>query len=290
MENRIKEMRQKNNLTLKKLGAELNIRDNTLSRYENGRTPNEEILKKIADYFKVPAPYIQGYGWSQKKAVETLAFIYATHTEYYRDYYCEDYNCEYGKVYKYDKGIIKDLDNDSYAISAAAYNAGITNCDSSDFFIDGIPIVDSFSDADREEINNYLEDNEESISVYDILNMIFTYDEKKAIAKHKVIPESEYYSKYLETFKEIAIKRLPTLSNYSFLSTIEMNIFNSGIYGGYELIQEIISNQTTVPSVKDGASSKQLTEFMEQSKRISNSDIDKVLKFMKTLPDKHKLK
>lgn len=290
MENRIKELRKEHNLTLKELGAELNIRDNTLSRYENGRTPNQEILKKIADYFKVPVPYLQGFGWSQKKAIETLAFIYATHSSYYHDLYIEDYNCEYGKVYKYDKGIIEDLSDDSYLISAAAYELGITNSDSSNFFYQEIPIVDSFSAEDREEINDYLKDNKENIGVYEILNMIFTKEEKNKIAKCKVNPESEYYSKYLETFKNIAIRSLPTLRNYSFLSTIETNILEFGIYGGYELIREIISNQTAAPNITNGASPKQLTEFVEQSKRISNSDIDKVLKFMKTLPDKHKLK
>lgn len=61
MTNRLKELRQKNHLTLKQLGQELNMRDNTLSQYETGkRNPKLEIWKKLADYFDVSVPYLLG--------------------------------------------------------------------------------------------------------------------------------------------------------------------------------------------------------------------------------------
>ena len=48
--NRIKELRKKNNLTLKQLGQQINMLDSTLSQYENGkRKPKEEIWQKIPD-------------------------------------------------------------------------------------------------------------------------------------------------------------------------------------------------------------------------------------------------
>lgn len=60
--NRIKELRQKNNLTLKELGQKIGMANNTLSRYETGkREPKLETWNKLADYFHVPVAYLKGY-------------------------------------------------------------------------------------------------------------------------------------------------------------------------------------------------------------------------------------
>ena len=62
MKNRIKELRQKNNLTLKELGQKVGMAANTISRYETGkREPKLETWKKLADFFGVSVPYLQGY-------------------------------------------------------------------------------------------------------------------------------------------------------------------------------------------------------------------------------------
>lgn len=62
MQNRIKELRKKNNLTLKGLGKKVGLADNTLSQYETGkRHPKFEVWQKIADYFDVSVPYLQGF-------------------------------------------------------------------------------------------------------------------------------------------------------------------------------------------------------------------------------------
>ena len=62
MENRIKELRQKNSLTLEKIGEKVGIAKNTLSRYESGkREPKLEVWQKLADFFKVSVPYLQGF-------------------------------------------------------------------------------------------------------------------------------------------------------------------------------------------------------------------------------------
>lgn len=59
--NRIKELRKKNNLTLKQLGQQLNMLDSTLSQYENEkRNPKKEIWQKLANFFGVSVPYLQG--------------------------------------------------------------------------------------------------------------------------------------------------------------------------------------------------------------------------------------
>lgn len=69
MKNRLKELRQKNNLTLKQLGEKLNMRDSTLSQYETGkRSPKLKVWEKIADYFGVSTAYLLKIGEGPNKA------------------------------------------------------------------------------------------------------------------------------------------------------------------------------------------------------------------------------
>ena len=62
MKNRIKQLRQKNHLTLKEVSQKVGMANNTLSQYETGkREPKLETWQKLADYFNVSVPYLQGY-------------------------------------------------------------------------------------------------------------------------------------------------------------------------------------------------------------------------------------
>ena len=59
--NRMKELRQKNNVTLDKLADKINSTKATLSRYENDkRTPDIDFIYKIAEYFNVTTDYLLG--------------------------------------------------------------------------------------------------------------------------------------------------------------------------------------------------------------------------------------
>ncbi|MPW14179.1 helix-turn-helix domain-containing protein [Lactobacillus helveticus] len=59
--NRIKELRQKNNLTLRGLGQKVDLSKGAISRYENGvRKPKPETWQALADFFNVSVPYLQG--------------------------------------------------------------------------------------------------------------------------------------------------------------------------------------------------------------------------------------
>ena len=61
MQNRIKELRNKKHLTLKELGEQVGMPNNTLSQYETGkREPKLETWQKLADFFGVSVPYLQG--------------------------------------------------------------------------------------------------------------------------------------------------------------------------------------------------------------------------------------
>lgn len=56
---RLKELREKKKITQQKLAIELNMSQNTISRYENGiREADYKSLIAIADYFNVSIDYL----------------------------------------------------------------------------------------------------------------------------------------------------------------------------------------------------------------------------------------
>ncbi|MGB2576967.1 helix-turn-helix domain-containing protein [Leuconostoc suionicum] len=60
--NRIKKLRENGNLTLKEVAKSVGIDFTTLSKYESGvvKTGKVQNWQKIADYFGVSVPYLQG--------------------------------------------------------------------------------------------------------------------------------------------------------------------------------------------------------------------------------------
>ena len=58
---RIKELRNEQHITQLKLAMDLDMSQNTISRYENGeREPGIAELIRIADYFRVSIDYLVG--------------------------------------------------------------------------------------------------------------------------------------------------------------------------------------------------------------------------------------
>lgn len=61
MKNNIRKLRKEKNMTLKQLSEKLGIASNTLSQYETGkREPKLKTWHRIANYFDVSVPYLQG--------------------------------------------------------------------------------------------------------------------------------------------------------------------------------------------------------------------------------------
>ena len=61
MEFRLKELRKKRKISQLKLALDLNINQNTISRYENlERQADYETLIKFAEYFNVSVDYLLG--------------------------------------------------------------------------------------------------------------------------------------------------------------------------------------------------------------------------------------
>ena len=58
---RLKELRKKRHISQIKLAIDLNVNQNTISRYENGeREAGYSMLIAIADYFDVSVDYLLG--------------------------------------------------------------------------------------------------------------------------------------------------------------------------------------------------------------------------------------
>lgn len=73
MQNRIKEIRQEKKLSQKDLAKKLNISQQAISLYEKGdRELKLETWQKLADYFNVSVPYLQGLDeiWYQAECLE----------------------------------------------------------------------------------------------------------------------------------------------------------------------------------------------------------------------------
>lgn len=61
MEFRLKELRKKRNISQLKLALDMNMNQNTISRYENlEREADYETLVRFADYFDVSLDYLLG--------------------------------------------------------------------------------------------------------------------------------------------------------------------------------------------------------------------------------------
>ncbi len=58
---RLKELRNEKNFTLKYVAQELNVTIRTISRYEEGtREPSIDMLKTLCDFYDVSADYLIG--------------------------------------------------------------------------------------------------------------------------------------------------------------------------------------------------------------------------------------
>lgn len=58
---RLKELRERKNLSQVRLAIELNLNQNSISRYENGeREADYKTLIAIADYFQISIDYLLG--------------------------------------------------------------------------------------------------------------------------------------------------------------------------------------------------------------------------------------
>lgn len=91
--NRIKEVRKKKGLSLQQVADAVGLGNNTISRYETGkREPKLETWKKLADFFNVSVPYLQGI--EDKHNGYSKEYIYKCLDDAYKENYEIDYEVE----------------------------------------------------------------------------------------------------------------------------------------------------------------------------------------------------
>lgn len=143
MSNRLRELREEKGLTLKELvddlkKVDLKISSDTLAKYERGdREPKLERWQKLADYYDVPIPYLQGLGVSKSKVISYLI----------------DGLKDPNSWKKYDNDIHsivwKNLSNDEKARVISILNKNISeiekNRDLNDFIVSKYPVVNNYS-------------------------------------------------------------------------------------------------------------------------------------------------
>lgn len=131
MENRLKELRTKKHLTLKELGEQLGMPNNTLSQYETGkREPKLETWQKLADFFDVPTSYLQGFGLSKKDAIEICwEWIYGKRSysshpidELFKNFFKENFSQKDLKIIFKDKQAFTNFMSDRFR-SVFNYNS-----------------------------------------------------------------------------------------------------------------------------------------------------------------------
>lgn len=70
---RIKSLRKEKQITQSELGKILGIGKTTISMYENGNsTPDDDLKKKLSDYFNVSLDYLMGKSNIRESAEELL--------------------------------------------------------------------------------------------------------------------------------------------------------------------------------------------------------------------------
>ena len=76
--NRIKFLRKSRHLTLRELGENLDIPDNSLSQYENGKrkTIPIDVLKELIEYFDVSVEYLMGKSLTKIDIIKNLNDYY----------------------------------------------------------------------------------------------------------------------------------------------------------------------------------------------------------------------
>lgn len=71
---RLKKMREEKGLTQEELGKIINVSKPSISRYEAGTNePNNETLKKLANFFDVSLDYLMGYSDIKEPANKILS-------------------------------------------------------------------------------------------------------------------------------------------------------------------------------------------------------------------------
>lgn len=194
MGNRLRELREKNKLTLKEEASELkenniNITPDGLSKYERGeREPKLKTWQKLADFFNVPVAYLQGVDdleLSKSNRVSKLLFDLtkerlkpknASEEKKIKNIVNNAVLANTISFYSfYDNVINKQAKKGDKYLKDARLLERIFNINQLDSFIDFLDIVISLRNPNKEDLRKFLCDldySKNELALTDLVNLL----------------------------------------------------------------------------------------------------------------------
>ena len=217
MENRLKEERTKRGLSLEQVGKSVGLATNTISRYETGkREPKLETWKKLADFFGVSVPYLQGIDQTFKELTTTTKYeiISILNYEYFNNLDYDDYKSvrEYNGFSSVINRFIQAENIEKYPVEVL----GIKNSDDYENF--------KFDNVEIDPASEVLPPMEHYWTKY----FSFLFDDQLLVQSVN-IERSLIDTNSLEEYSPSIIKLLESAVNnyiYSNLDSIDQNILN----------------------------------------------------------------
>lgn len=264
---RLKTLRLEIGMTLEEFGTKVvNSNKSVVSKWENGISlPNPERLKIIAEFFDTtveellePNPIfknrIKKLRKEQNLTLEDLS---------------EELDIRLDLLNMYEKGnthpqlgLIKEIAN----YFNVSFNYLIFQSDVRDYPVKSMSDIIKVLDLLQKEI----------ISVDDISDstiIVISYFYYKNV---ELFLENEQYKKYIDTINFLSSHVISEHKMLEVYKTIRMK---------ENITLETINEKLLDTLEYSGASAKQVLEFMKQSERIDYEEIDKIIGYMKTLPD-----
>ena len=181
--NRVKELREKNGLTMQKLADETNIGKSTIASYESrGVTPKPDKAQKLAEYFNVSVAYLLGYIDTPKE--ELMTFDTGEEFEKARQNLLDEYSSEKKQVKK--KGI--DLTKIFEEIKKNDFKPTVRSADY-EMSEDEIEEIKRIEEEERAEQEKY----EDTVNLYfkEIAKRLDVYEKEMIVELYRLSQENQ---------------------------------------------------------------------------------------------------
>ena len=181
--NRVKELREKNGLTMQKLADETSIGKSTIASYESrGVTPKPDKAQKLAEYFNVSVAYLLGYIDTEKE--ELMTFDTGEEFEKARQNLLDEYSSEKKQVKK--KGI--DLTKVFEEIKKNDFKPTVRSADY-EMSEDEIEEIKRIEEEERAEQEKY----EDTVNLYfkEIAKRLDVYEKEMIVELYRLSQENQ---------------------------------------------------------------------------------------------------
>ena len=181
--NRVKELREKNGLTMQKLADETSIGKSTIASYESrGVTPKPDKAQKLAEYFNVSVAYLLGYIDTPKE--ELMTFDTGEEFEKARQNLLDEYSSEKRQVKK--KGI--DLTKMFEEMKKNDFKPTVRSADY-EMSEDEIEEIKRIEEEERAEQEKY----EDTVNLYfkEIAKLLDVYEKEMIVEFYRLSQENQ---------------------------------------------------------------------------------------------------